>query len=96
MKLVENWKQGLRFWSIQLGALGTLLTSYLIAFPDAALYAWSLLPTDIKAHIPPRYMPLVGVAIFVISMLTRLVRQRKLEHEQRMKALEERAKELTP
>lgn len=88
MKLIDNWKQVFKFWSIQLGTLGTLVTGFLVAFPDAALHAWSLMPADMKAFIPPQYMPLIGVAIFVISMLTRLFRQRKLEAEQRMKDLQ--------
>lgn len=83
--LIDNWRQSWRFLSIQLGVIGTTIASVLIAFPDAALHAWALLPADLKALMPPQYTPLIGVAIFVISMLARLFKQRKLEEQRKAK-----------
>ena len=78
LSLIPNWKHFWRFWSLRLGALGTLLTSILIAFPDVALQAWNVLPDDLKGFIPERFVPLIGVAVFVTSMLARVVKQEKL------------------
>ena len=44
MKLIPEWRVAWKFWSVQLAALGTLVTGVLISFPDAALAAWALLP----------------------------------------------------
>ncbi len=78
MKLVEDAKVWWKLWSIRLGALGTALTTLLIASPDAMLFAWNLLPMDLRASIPPQYVPLIGVFIFVMSMAARLIKQEKL------------------
>lgn len=81
MKLIEGWQKFYKFWSIRLGALGAVIVSVLVAFPDIALNAWVMLPADLKAFIPPNYMPLIGVGIFVLSMLAKFVPQKKLQTE---------------
>lgn len=79
IQLIEDWRNFWRFWSVRLGVIGSALTGWLIAFPDQALQAWALLPADLKAYLPERYMPLVGVAIFVMSLIARAIKQTKLE-----------------
>lgn len=78
-ELIEDWRNFWRFWSVRLGVIGSALTGYLVAFPDQALQAWAMLPADLKAYLPERYMPLVGVAIFVLSMIARVIKQSKLQ-----------------
>lgn len=79
IQLIEDWRNFWRFWSVRLGVIGSALTGWLVAFPDQALQAWSLLPADLKAYLPEQYMPLVGVAIFVMSLIARAIKQTKLE-----------------
>lgn len=81
MKLIEGWQKFYKLWSIRLGALGATIVSILVAFPDVALNAWALMPADLKAFIPPNYMPLIGVAIFVMSMVVKFIPQNKLRAE---------------
>lgn len=38
-----------------------------------------MMPGDLKAAIPERYMPLIGVVIFVASLIARAIKQTKLE-----------------
>jgi hypothetical protein len=78
MTLIAEWRKFYKFWSIQLGVIGTAITGYLIASPEAALFAWGLMPADLKEAIPPQFTPLIGVFVFVASMLARLVKQKKL------------------
>lgn len=82
LNLIPNWKHFWRFWSLRLGALGTVLTSLLIAFPDVALQAWNILPDDLKGFIPERFAPMLGVVIFVLSMFARVVKQNKLHQNE--------------
>lgn len=81
MKLIEGWQKFYKLWSIRLGALGAGVVSILVAFPDVALNAWAIMPADLKAFIPPNYMPLIGVGIFVMSMLVKFIPQNKLREE---------------
>jgi hypothetical protein len=75
MKLVDNWRTWHRRWSVWIGSIGTILTTLLVALPDAARTAWTFLPDDLRAAVPPAYLPLIGVGLFVVSMLAQLVRQ---------------------
>ena len=82
LELIENWRNFWRFWSVRLGIVGSAITGVLIAFPDVALSAWAMMPADLKAVIPERYMPLIGVGIFVASLIARAIKQTKLEQKE--------------
>ena len=79
LELIEDWRNFWRFWSVRLGIIGSAITGVLIAFPDVALSAWAMMPADLKAAIPERYMPLIGVVVFVASLIARAIKQTKLE-----------------
>jgi hypothetical protein len=79
LQLIEDWRNFWRFWSVRLGVIGSALTAVLVAFPDVALSAWAMMPADLKAYLPERYMPLFGVAVFVLSLIARAIKQTKLE-----------------
>ena len=79
IELIEDWRNFWRFWSVRLGVIGSAIAAVLIAFPDVALSAWAIMPADLKAAIPERYMPLIGVGIFVASLIARDIKQSKLE-----------------
>lgn len=78
MKLIEGWRKFYKYWSIQLGAAGVVVTSVLISSPTIAIEAWTALPSDLKSFIPPNYMPFIGVGIFVLSMIAKFIVQSKL------------------
>ena len=79
LELIEDWRNFWRFWSVRLGIIGSAITGVLIAFPDVALSAWAMMPADLKSAIPEHYMPLIGVVIFVASLIARAIKQTKLE-----------------
>lgn len=79
-QLVEDWRDSWRFWSVRLGVVGSVVTSVLIAFPDVALSVWSVMPDDIKAMIPERYTPIIGVVIFVTALIARVLKQPGLDN----------------
>lgn len=77
--LVDNWHTWHKRWSVWLGSLGAVATALLVALPDAAKMAWLAMPDDLRIAIPSAYMPLLGVGLFVLSMLAQLIRQQKLQ-----------------
>lgn len=79
MQLIRDWRKAWKFWSIRLGLIGTALTSIFLASPEAALYAWALLPEDIKTHMPPEVVKYMGIAILAGSFVARIIKQPKLE-----------------
>ena len=82
LELIEDWRNFWRFWSVRIGIIGSAITGVLIAFPDVALSAWAMMPADLKSAIPERYMPLIGVVIFVASLVARAIKQTKLEQKE--------------
>ena len=76
-RLRDDWRTLSRRWAFYAGVGGAALSSFLIAFPDAALYAWNMLPADLKSTIPERYTPLIGMSVFGLSLLGRLIKRPK-------------------
>lgn len=81
-ELIDDWKNSWRFWSVRFATVGTAITGLLVAFPDAALTAWAVMPDELKAAIPPHYMPLIGVGVFAFSIVARVLKQKSLDNEQ--------------
>lgn len=81
MKLVDDAKQWYKLHSIQIGALAVVIASLIEAAPDAVLRAWMMLPQEVKAVIPEEYVRYSGIALFVLAMLARLIKQPSLSKE---------------
>lgn len=81
IRLINDWRNYWRFWSVQLGVLGSTIVTWLIAFPEHLLFVWNMLPPDLKLYFPAQYMPLIGVGVFILSLIARIVKQKKLENE---------------
>ena len=82
IKLIDDVQNYWRFLSVRLGILGTALTSLLVAYPDAALYAWGAMPEDLKQYIPAKYMPFIGISIFVLALISRGIKQNGLRQSE--------------
>lgn len=64
MKLVDNWRRAHRMLSVQLTALN-----------GAAVAAWSTMPDEWRAAIPHGLVVWAGIALFVGTVVARLVDQ---------------------
>lgn len=78
MKLIDDWQKFWRMWSIRFTALGSLLLAYIAAVPDAIFTAWAALPEEFKGFIPPNYLMYISLGLFVIGMISRVIKQEKL------------------
>lgn len=76
-RLVANWRSAWRWWSIRLNALGLLILGLVQFDPVAALYVWSLMPPAVQAILPRNFLTIIGLALFALSMIARLVKQPK-------------------
>lgn len=66
-------------WSIRLNAIGLAILAWVQVDPVSVLAVWNMLPPDARKILPPNFISIVGIIIFGLSMLARLVRQPKLE-----------------
>lgn len=74
MKLITNWRQSWRLWSVRVSAIGAMLFAFLLAAPDQVLAVWQALPTDIQALIPNAKE--IGLALTVAAIAARVLRQK--------------------
>lgn len=93
MKLIPEANAWWRMWSVRLGLLGSVIVSLLVAIPEWAVTIWATLPDEVKAMIPPNYVPLIGVAISLCGLVARFIQQEKVrlarEKAELLKALDE-------
>ena len=73
--IIQDWRDFLKFWSVRLSLIGTVLSAALIAFPDA----WNVMPQTFQSAFPERYTSAIAIFFFVASMTARVFRQKKLE-----------------
>lgn len=81
VEFVSHARLLFKTWSIWLGTLGTTISAIFYAFPDAAITAWSYLPEDVKAGLPPRVVSFIGPFLMFMALLSQFVKQRKLAAE---------------
>lgn len=81
MKLIPEWRKALKFWSVRLSALGAILMSIVLAWPDSLLYLWSMMPAEVYAYLPERVSQVLALFIFVMTAISRIVKQRSGDDE---------------
>ena len=64
MKLVKNANKAWRWFSVQVGAIATVLP-----------LVWATLPDETKAIIPPEWLPWIVSAVGVAVVVGRLIDQ---------------------
>ncbi len=76
MKLFAHWRELARAWSTWLiGAAITIITAALAA-PDFIVNIWTTFGgASVAAYLPARYAMVLGVAINVLALLARLIKQ---------------------
>lgn len=76
-RIVDDWRQGWRWLSVQLMAAALVL-------PDLLAYAldtWNLLPPDLKAALPPTWAQWLGKVLLVGGIAGRFIAQRRPDKE---------------
>ena len=74
MKLVDNWKQAWRWWSVRLAAFGAAGAGLILAAPEAVLHAWTMLPAELQVGLA-EYRTQIALAVFVVAVIARLIKQ---------------------
>lgn len=64
MRLVDDFKQGWRWFSVQAMALALAIQG-----------AWEVIPDDMKASIPPALVTYTTLGLLVLGIVGRLVKQ---------------------
>ena len=82
IRLVNNAREVWRHWSLRLGAIGAAFVAWFVTSPETAIAAWAMLPQDLKEHLPPYLVGYFGLAMFIVSLAAKFIKQRKLPSNQ--------------
>jgi hypothetical protein len=86
-RLIDDWRSSLHLWSVRLNALGLALMAWIQIDPVSILGVWNMLPVHTDRHLPPGAVAVIGGVLFALAMISRLVRQPKLDAKRQAKAL---------
>lgn len=79
-ELIEDWRKVLKLWSTWANLIGVTVMSWFLAWPDSVMQIWAAMPDEARAILPENLVPLIAMALFVISTIARIVKQRKLQN----------------
>lgn len=76
VKLIDDWKKVLTFWSARLGLAGITLQTILLSIPSFSLDVWNVLPDGLKEWVPEHFVNWVPLTLFGAGQVARVVRQK--------------------
>jgi hypothetical protein len=75
-RFVPEARHWWRLWSERFNALGIIVMSWLWFDPVGVLAVWNMMPAAVHRIVPPSFMFHIGMALFAMSMVARLVKQK--------------------
>ena len=83
MKLVDNWKDCWKMWTIRINIIFGILLTILSQFPEVFMQLWVIVPDQIKESImTTEGITFAFIAALVISSVARLIKQEKLHKKE--------------
>lgn len=70
MQLVSDWKSAWKFYSTRAMSLALIAQS-----------VWLGLPAEMRESIPPKWMALATIAMLVLGILGRFIKQSPTDHD---------------
>ena len=90
MKLVDNWKDWWKMWTIRINIIFGILLTILSQFPEVFMQLWVIVPDQIKESImTTEGITFAFIAALVISSIARLIKQEKLHSKKEDVEMEE-------
>ena len=76
MRLLPDWRQAWRWWSVRVSALGALLAAIALLAPDVVGAVWAALPPELLAKLPRNVAMAVPLGLELATIIARITRQR--------------------
>lgn len=83
MKLIDNWKQSWKMWSVRLSALGASIMGMFLYFPEWTLYLFNAMPKEVRDLLPDNLALFLAMIVFIGTAISRIVKQEKLEKDRK-------------
>lgn len=79
--MMSHWRQWWREWSTWLIGVGSSVVTFAPEVSEAILYAWSIIPLDIKSVFEPEVIRYVGYGITLLAIPAKFVKQKSLDRD---------------
>ena len=83
MKLIDNWKQSWKMWSVRLSALGASIMGMFLYFPEWTLYLFNAMPKEVRDLLPDNLALFLAMIVFIGTAISRIVKQEKLAKDRK-------------
>lgn len=67
-RLVDDWRNAWRWWSVRIAALFGVVATYLLAAPETLVQVINSLPAELRGWVPPVLGPLITALIVGIRL----------------------------
>jgi lysozyme len=71
-----DWREASRWWSVRVSAFGSILYAAMLLMPDQLLALWNMMPAEVRTALPARAGDWLGMILFVLVIVARLLPQR--------------------
>lgn len=79
LHLIDDARHAWRMWSVRLNAIGLAIMGLLWFDPTMVLAVVNMMPPAVRSAIPDHFELFLGGLFFALAMISRLVKQPKLE-----------------
>ena len=79
--LVPEARAWWKLWSIRFNALGLAILAWVQFDPVSVLMVWNAMPPAVTRVLPATALVWIGMALFALSMIARLVSQPKVRQD---------------
>lgn len=79
--LVPEARAWWNLWSIRFNALGLAILAWVQFDPVSVLMVWNAMPPAVTRVLPATALVWIGMALFALSMIARLVSQPKVRQD---------------
>ena len=80
--LVPEARAWWRLWSIRLNGIGLAILAWVQIDPVSVLAVWNMMPAAVTRAVPASALMWIGMALFALSMIARLVVQPKVHADE--------------
>lgn len=80
-EIVIEFKVCWRYISLKVGFVSSVISGFILTWPDSTLYVWSMMPDEVRNVLPENTVFIISFVVFIMAMLNRILKHRAIEDE---------------
>ncbi len=79
--VIDEWREGWRFWSVRIQALAVAAGTVFAALPNELAQIWASLPPELRAAMPPAVVRWLPILLGLSAIAARFLKQSASRHD---------------